>query len=93
MTFTLGAMPLTMSVVLTPDADFTSILRNSAGNWATGIAVELRFNDTPAPPGGIRTRNSRIGADFQSRCVCQFRHGGCVETGVTVRASDNHPAS
>lgn len=44
MTFTLGTVPQQMQVVLVPDADFTAVLRNSAGNWATGTVITLKFN-------------------------------------------------
>lgn len=50
MTFTLGASPENLSVILTQGADFNTTLHNSDGNWSPTATIELRFGVDPENP-------------------------------------------
>lgn len=42
----LGAAPESLTLVLVDDADFVSGLDSADGDWPTGAAIALTFNDT-----------------------------------------------
>ena len=45
MSITLGTTPENLTVVLTKDADFFTVLENADGNWSGTAQIELRFGD------------------------------------------------